>query len=63
MIETIKIGNMHVVGMDEEQTRVLKGRDAFVDDYCREKGWQKDDLGFEQIMEIRKQEGWKNPAT
>jgi hypothetical protein len=33
--------------------------------YCRTKGWPEDaaKLSIEQIMEIRAQEGWKNPGS
>lgn len=47
-----------------ESNPVLKARDEFVRRYCLEKGWpsNRDDLTMDQIMEIRSQEGWKNPV-
>lgn len=39
-------------------------RKKFAEDYCQSRGWPTDanDLTWEQIMEIRQQEGWKNPV-
>lgn len=51
----------------DEHEKLLKARAAFVAKYCKEKGWPlPDEPGFEQlswdnIMEVRAQEGWKNP--
>ena len=38
-------------------------RDKFIAEYCEKKGWENnpDNFTFEQILEIRKQDGWKNP--
>ena len=48
----------------EEQDPILKARGKFVRRYCAEKGWSAgpNDLSWDQIMEIRGQEGWKNPT-
>ena len=58
----IKIGNLFIMPKDNEQTRILLGRDSFIKKYCDEKSWKMEDLTLEQIMEIRQQDGWKNPA-
>jgi len=54
------------VGTDDEAVehqRVLNARAAFSKEYMKKKGWGENilDLSIEQIMEIRAQEGWKNP--
>jgi hypothetical protein len=30
--------------------------------YCHDKGWNSNNLTFEQIMEIRSLDEWKNPS-
>lgn len=46
-----------------EQKRVLQGRHAFVVSYSKARGWPTEgDLSMDQILEIRAQEGWKNPV-
>lgn len=46
-----------------EHERVLRARHEFAMGYCRSKGWPEDaaQLSIEQILEVRAQEGWKNP--
>ena len=56
------------MGSDEdavELQRVLNARHAFILGYMVTKGWagSPEDLSMEQILEIRQQEGWKNPTT
>lgn len=41
---------------------VIELRENFVSMYCGEKGWDKSNLDFEQIMEIRSHAQWKNPG-
>ena len=55
-MELIK-NNEQVTDMD-----VVALREAFVTDYCRDKNWDKSNLSFEQITEIRNHRYWKNPA-
>lgn len=50
-----------VVGTNEEQEKVLLARAAFVDKYCKERGWDKNSLTIPQLLEVRKQPGWENP--
>lgn len=47
-----------------EQERVLYGRHAFMVGYCSSRGWPTDgaQLSIEQVLEIRSQDGWKNPV-
>lgn len=47
-----------------EQERILYGRHAFYVAYCEARGWPTDGakLTMEQILEIRSQDGWKNPV-
>lgn len=42
---------------------ILSARDRFIKSYCKERGWDLKDLTLSQVMDIRKQEGWKNPNT
>jgi len=37
-------------------------RDIFVNRYCNNKGWDKCNLSFEQVLEIRTHREWKNPG-
>jgi len=62
----LDLGNgIKVCGLSEKDVKFLSARHAFVEQYCKAKGWDADDLGkgltIEQILEIRSQEGWKNP--
>ena len=41
--------------------KIINARHNFILDYCKQKGWKMEDLSFEQILEIRKQDEWKNP--
>lgn len=43
-----------------EKANIIMARAQFVEYYCLDKGWDKDGLSFEQIMEIRQQPGWVN---
>lgn len=37
-------------------------RESFVTQYCATKGWDKDKLTTEQIMEIRSMKEWQTPG-
>lgn len=59
-------GTVLVLGSNEEiaeQERLIAARAAFVVTYCRAHGWPEEprELSIAQILEIREQEGWKNP--
>lgn len=46
----------------DELDKILQARHQFVLDYIKQKGWGSvETLTLHQIMEIRSQEGWKNP--
>lgn len=30
----------------------------FVEEYCKERGWDMADLSIDQVLEVRKQQGW-----
>lgn len=48
----------------ETNLKLLEARAIFVEKYCAEKGWDfvsYGDLSMEQVLEIRQQDGWKNP--
>lgn len=44
-----------------EQMKVLLAREVFVKAYFAERGWDSGNPTPEQILEIRMQDGWKNP--
>lgn len=48
------------VGLTEDTETNIRGRDAFIKKYCAEKGWNREQLDIDQIMEIRSQDGWEN---
>ncbi len=48
-------------GMDAEGETRIRSRDAFITAYCKDKGWDPKDLDMTKVIEIRQQEGWKNP--
>lgn len=39
---------------------VIKRRHAIFVDYCNKKGWDFNNLSFEQIVEVRGQQEWKD---
>ena len=45
--------------MNLDETTQL--RENFANSYCSQKGWNKYNLTFEQITEIRSHKEWKNP--
>lgn len=55
------LGGIVAVGVNDQQAKVLKGRQAFVDKYCSDRGWDMLDITIEQLLEIRKQSEWKDP--
>ena len=57
----MKLGDFNVYGAPPAMEKVMLARDAFIDKYCADKGWTKASLTIEQILEIRAQDGWKNP--
>lgn len=59
---TVEVGGFTVSGVSDEQANLLKRREAFVKQYLAERGWDANDLTIEQLLEVRAQEGWKNPA-
>jgi hypothetical protein len=49
----------------DRMQKLLEARGAFAVAYCRQRGWPEDPalLSMQQIVEIRKQDGWKNPVV
>lgn len=37
-------------------------REIFVSKYCSHKGWDRENLSFEQVLEIRTHNEWKSPG-
>ena len=58
-MKTIKLGGLSIQCQNEIEEVFFRSRDAFVNKYCKEKGWDRQSLTIEQILEIRSQEGWK----
>ena len=61
----MQIGNIEIYGASPEQEAAITARDRFIRKYSTERGWPENpqELSFEQIIEIRKQDGWKRPST
>lgn len=55
-------GGIVAVGVNDQQVKVLTGRQAFVEKYCKDRGWDMLNLTIEQLLEVRAQPGWKEPA-
>ena len=41
---------------------IVQLREVFVKNYCNSKNWDKSNLSFEQILEIRSHVEWKTPG-
>lgn len=48
------------VKLSKEDENVL--REKFVLDYCRKKGWDKENLSPTQMLEMVQENGYKNPG-
>ena len=59
----MEIEGMEIVGLSTDQEACLQARGVFFKEYCKNKGWPIDanKLTIDQILEIRKQDSWKNP--
>lgn len=55
-------GGIVAVGVNDQWAKVLTGRQAFVEKYCSDRGWDMLNLTIEQLLEIRKQSEWQNPV-
>jgi hypothetical protein len=60
--KVIEVGGLVFGNINPAQETMLTGRDVFVEQYCKEKGWDRENISIDQLMEIRAQEGWKNPT-
>ena len=45
-----------------EMQRLIVARHKFAAAFCAARGWDMDDLTWEQIMAIRAQPGWQRPT-
>lgn len=52
LIKDVKLSDIDIITL----------RENFVTHYCQSRGWDKTNLDFEQIMEIRSHSQWKNPG-
>ena len=55
------VGGMKIFGGTPQQIAAISRRDSFIRKYAETKGWDVNNLTMDQIFEIRKQGGWKNP--
>jgi hypothetical protein len=55
------MGNIEVHNVSSEQEKFLRAREVFSQKYMHERGWTIESISITQLMEIRAQEGWKNP--
>ena len=55
------VNGMKIFGGTPEQIAAITRRDSFIRKYAEGKGWDVNNLSLDQIFEIRRQEGWKNP--
>lgn len=60
-VRPIEVGGMLVFGASEAMADTLKLREAFVNNYLAERGWNADTMTIDQILELRSQPGWQNP--
>lgn len=44
------------------EVQILELREHFVNTYCSQLGWDKYNLSFEQVMQIREHKQWKTPG-
>ena len=44
------------------QAELFMRRVLFFEEYCNDKGWDKNNLEIKQIMDIREQDGWIDPV-
>lgn len=63
-MSVIRLGDREhsILGASDDQLLLMQKRAAFSEKYCKEKGWDVSAIALPQLIEIRKQEGWKNPA-
>jgi len=59
--------SVFVIGTQDDADKtqaILDARHAFIQRYCKEQGWPEDEdkLSIQQILQIRQQDGWKNPT-
>jgi hypothetical protein len=54
-------GGIVAVDVTKKEADILTARVAFVEQYCREKGWDMLKLTIDQLLEVRAQPGWQNP--
>jgi len=60
-MRVVQLGGLTVVGMSEEQEVFMRKREAFVERWMKEHGLTKETATIKQILEMRQEEGWKNP--
>ncbi len=56
-------GGIEIVGGNKGLNDLLVARGQFILRYCLEKKWDAENLTMPQILELRSQEGWKNPQA
>jgi tRNA 2-selenouridine synthase SelU len=44
------------------EATIIELREHFVNTYCQQQGWDKYNLTFEQVLQIREHKEWKSPG-
>lgn len=58
----IDLGGLRISGnISDEEVDFLKRREAFVNRYLDERGWEVNSISVEQLLEVRSQPEWQNP--
>jgi len=60
----MEVEGVKILGLSPDQENYLQARGTFAKAYCEKQGWPADikELTINQILEIRGQDGWKNPV-
>ena len=58
-IGTKRIRDLLLSQVSHGEAQIIKSRDGFARTYCAERGWDIENLSIEQLLEIRRQSGWK----
>lgn len=46
--------------MNDKEPQILQARHEFIERFCREKGWDRKNLTFNQILQIRLNPEWQS---
>lgn len=57
--KVVQVGGFTAI-TDEKGEKILLTRDQIVTAYCEQKGWDRNNLSMEQVLEIRAQKEWQD---